>query len=98
MDHDPGSRTLPATFAFALSLLACGGSPHREPGSCDGPCPVSKIDHLVVVIQENHTFDNYFGKYCTAAAGSAPSCTDGPALLRGRSRHRADGRFTERAR
>ena len=49
---------------------------HRAPGSCDGPCPASKIDHLVVVVQENHTFDNYFGRWCTG--GAAPSCTDGP--------------------
>src|SRR5207244_1800164 len=28
---------------------------------------------------ENHTFDNYFGTYCTAATGSNPTCTTGPA-------------------
>ncbi|MEO6771603.1 MAG: alkaline phosphatase family protein [Kofleriaceae bacterium] len=65
------------TFLMIL-LAACGGTPTRAPGSCDGPCPLSKIDHLVVIIQENHTFDNYFGRYCTAAPGSAPTCTDGP--------------------
>lgn len=60
-------------------LVACSAKPHRQPDSCDGPCPVSKIDHLVVIIQENHTFDAYFGRYCTAAPGSAPSCTQGSA-------------------
>ena len=60
-------------------VAACSGNPERKPGSCDGPCPLSKIDHLVVVIQENHTFDNHFGRYCTAPAGSAPTCTTGPA-------------------
>src|SRR5476651_1444386 len=64
-------------FALLLVLLGCGGS-SRKPGSCDGPCPVSKIDHLIVLVQENHTFDNYFGHYCTAATGSAPTCTTGP--------------------
>lgn len=39
----------------------------------------SRIEHVVVVVQENHTFDNYFGSYCTAPAGSNPSCTTGPA-------------------
>jgi phospholipase C len=63
---------------LAAVLPACG-SKTRAPGSCDGPCPASKIDHLVVVIQETHTFDNYFGRYCTAPTGSAPTCTDGPA-------------------
>lgn len=32
----------------------------------------------MIVIQENHTFDNYFARYCTAPVGSAPSCTQGP--------------------
>ncbi|HEX9100928.1 MAG TPA: alkaline phosphatase family protein [Polyangia bacterium] len=40
---------------------------------------MSSIKHLVVVIQENHTFDTYFGNYCTAATGSSPTCTTGPA-------------------
>src|SRR5437868_4612968 len=39
----------------------------------------SSIAHLVVVIQENHSFDTYFGRYCTAPSGSNPSCTEGPA-------------------
>src|SRR5689334_21258727 len=63
---------------IALFAAACDGTPTRAPGSCDGPCPMSKIDHVIVLVQENHTFDNYFGHYCTAAAGSNPTCTDGP--------------------
>ncbi|MFT3700126.1 MAG: alkaline phosphatase family protein [Kofleriaceae bacterium] len=39
---------------------------------------MSKIDHVVIVVQENHTFDTYFGQYCTGATGSAPTCTTGP--------------------
>jgi phospholipase C len=64
----------------ASLLLLLAGCHHavRQPGSCDGPCPASKIDHLVVIVQENHSFDTYFGRYCTAATGSAPSCSDGP--------------------
>ena len=48
-------------------------------GSCDGPCPRVQIDHLVVIVQENHTFDSYFGRWCTAPSGSSPACTDGAA-------------------
>jgi phospholipase C len=33
----------------------------------------------VVIVQENHTFDTYFGRYCTAATGSSPTCTNGSA-------------------
>ena len=37
------------------------------------------VQHLVVIVQENHTFDSYFGRWCTAPTGSAPTCTTGPA-------------------
>lgn len=37
----------------------------------------SKIQHVIVVIQENHSFDNYFATYCQAPAGSNPTCTTG---------------------
>lgn len=36
------------------------------------------IEHLVVIVQENHTFDTHFGAYCTAAPGSSPTCNAGP--------------------
>ncbi len=38
----------------------------------------TRIEHLVVIVQENHTFDDHFGGYCTAAPGSNPKCNDGP--------------------
>jgi phospholipase C len=72
----------------AGGLSACGApkmpQPVRQPGSCDGPCPTSKIDHLVVIVQENHTFDTHFGHYCTAPSGSQPTCTAGRACERSR--------------
>jgi phospholipase C len=61
---------------LALALAASGCGTHRAPGSCDGTCPVSKIDHLVVIVQENHTFDSYFGRYCgtvTSDCEAAPA-------------------------
>jgi phospholipase C len=69
-----------ATLLLA-TLLACGssaseGSSAESTGACNGsPC----IEHLVVIVQENHTFDNQFGGYCTAAPGSNPTCNAGPA-------------------
>jgi phospholipase C len=69
---------MPRAAALALSLLAVAGcSSHRRAGSCDGPCPAARIDHLVVIVQENHSFDSYFGRYCTAPTGSSPTCTSG---------------------
>jgi phospholipase C len=62
----------------ALVAVGCSHSTAHVPGSCDGPCPASQIRHLVVIVQENHTFDDHFGRYCTAPTGSNPSCTGGP--------------------
>ncbi|MDB5105646.1 MAG: Phosphoesterase- protein [Fibrobacteres bacterium] len=39
----------------------------------------SAIKHLIVIVQENKSFDAYFGNYCTAPVGSNPFCTTGPA-------------------
>jgi phospholipase C len=36
------------------------------------------IEHLIVLVQENTSFDAYFGTYCEAPAFSDPTCTDGP--------------------
>jgi phospholipase C len=41
-------------------------------------CRESKIQHVILIVQENHTFDAYFGRYCRAPTGSNPSCTAGP--------------------
>jgi phospholipase C len=73
--------------AGAIVLGACHGSTGAslppEDDSCAGPCPQTNIRHLVVVIQENHTFDDHFGGYCTAPAGSNPSCNAGPSCCEG---------------
>lgn len=52
---------------------ACAGAKHCAQMACQE----SKIQHVVLIVQENHTFDSYFGKWCTAPAGSNPSCTSG---------------------
>ena len=61
-----------------LVLTACGGD--ATPSFVD-PAPAARTDirHVVIVVQENHTFDASFGRYCTAAPGSNPTCTAGPA-------------------
>ena len=72
------TRSSLVVLAF-VTWLGCGGDGGRSAGDCDGPCPVSKVNHLVVVLQENHTFDNYFARYCTAPTKSNPTCTQGRA-------------------
>ena len=53
---------------------ACTGAQHCGAGVCRA----SNIEHVVLIVEENHTFDAYFGRYCHAPAGSNPTCTTGP--------------------
>ena len=53
---------------------ACTGAQHCAGGACRD----SNIAHVVLIVEENHTFDAYFGRYCQAPAGSSPTCTTGP--------------------
>src|SRR5258708_31435360 len=51
-----------------LALAACGpGEAALDAGEKDLTAPV--VEHLVILLQENHTFDNYFGLYCAGATG-----------------------------
>lgn len=83
-----------ALACLSCVVMACSSSPSATDGgtdaaadvglppiddSCAGPCPQSAIKHVVIVVQENHTFDNHFGRYCTAPTGSNPTCNTGPA-------------------
>ena len=49
------------TFALLLTVLI-GFSQFGLAGAA-GSQPASPIQHLIVLMQENHTFDNYFGTY-----------------------------------
>lgn len=70
-----GLRALPLLVPIGLLSACSSGTNDASQGGVTGG---SNIHHVVVVIQENHTFDNYFGAYCTAPSGSSPTCTDGP--------------------
>lgn len=82
------ARTLVPLFILASFGCSSGGSTgtggngNTSSGSGGGggmPVgPTSNVKHLVVIIQENHTFDNHFGQYCKAATGSNPTCNSGP--------------------
>jgi phospholipase C len=72
------------TDASSPHDAASGGDAAREMDggagdACAGVCPASAVEHLVIIVQENHTFDNHFGGYCTATPGSNPTCNTGPA-------------------
>ena len=68
----------PPFFITCLAALCLAAGCTHSPDDDAAPT-ASAIKHLVVIVQENHTFDNYFGRYCTAAPGSQPSCQTGPA-------------------
>jgi len=40
--------------------------------------PNSNVEHLIVFISENHSFDSIYGNYCKAETFSNPTCNYGP--------------------
>src|SRR5262245_8794771 len=44
-----------------------GGAPGGPPGSDPAPAGIHKIKHVIIVMQENRSFDHYFGTYPGAA-------------------------------
>jgi phospholipase C len=83
-----------AAIVVAIGLTACtGGPPAAHPSAgpslVAGPAPdaivaATKIKHIVVVMQENRSFDSYFGTYPGAdgirMAGGVPAvCVPDPA-------------------
>jgi phospholipase C len=64
----------------AAVLVGCSGAGGDDAQSGDDALTetATPIKHVVLIVQENHTFDAYFGKYCTAKTGSKPTCHDGP--------------------
>jgi phospholipase C len=68
-------------------LSGCGGRSTQPtapgPGSC---AKLSDIDHVVILIQENRSFDHYFGSYRGVRGFSDQSATFRPSEL-GRGSH-----------
>src|SRR6266496_1961861 len=84
---------LVATLALAAGTAgAAGRNTKHDDGRGDGAATATPIKHLVVIFQENVSFDHYFATYPNAANppgeppfGAAPSTPSvnglGPALL-----------------
>jgi phospholipase C len=71
----PPAWGLPACALMSLALSACGGHGHTSHGSTRTATPstrasilagIHKIRHVVVIMQENRSFDSYFGTYSGA--------------------------------
>ncbi len=67
--HHPGLKWLSRRFCAATLLVICLGLfPVRvlaqvHSASTESPRPNTPIEHFIFLMQENHSFDNYFGTY-----------------------------------
>jgi phospholipase C len=55
-----------AGILLAAGLAACSGSGHVQAGPTAAPgyeAGIHKIKHVIIIMQENRSFDNYFGTY-----------------------------------
>jgi phospholipase C len=56
-----GLLAIPVVLAIALTALGLGGGPSTDPSSRSGG--IHKIRHVVIIMQENRSFDSFFGTY-----------------------------------
>jgi phospholipase C len=62
---------MPVVFALAVTVVAAfalfghdaGSHIHAVPGAQARPAGIHKIRHVIVIMQENRSFDSYFGTY-----------------------------------
>ena len=60
--------TVPVALGFALLAGGCGAAHRHPPAPAPAPPParggdLHKIRHVVIIMQENRSFDSYFGTY-----------------------------------
>jgi phospholipase C len=65
---------------WALLLFVCAAA--SAPTASLAQTGLKKINHIIIVMQENHCFDNYFGAlpYAPGSPHHNPSGTDGCAF------------------
>jgi phospholipase C len=85
-----GGSTSPALDAGKGSPDASpgrdGSSGGEDGGGTDGSAPSSTpIKHIIVIIKENHTFDNYFGSFPGAEGTSTATLSNGSTIQVGRA-------------
>jgi phospholipase C len=70
-----GSAWLGAAWAGSSGTVGGGSGPIR---SLSAPDPSGfPIQHVVVLVQENHAFDNFFGTYCPVVGSYCPTAVNG---------------------
>ena len=67
-----------SAFGALACVPACAGGDEDASSSVDAlstrPTP---IEHVIVIVKENHTFDNYFGTFPGAEGTSTYTTSDG---------------------
>ncbi len=67
-----------ALRAVALMLASAAASPVLAPSASAAPEGIHKIQHVIVIMQENRSFDSYFGTYPGANGIPAGICAPDP--------------------
>jgi len=80
----PAAATVCAVLLTASMLTACTSSSPSSPASTTAATGIHKIKHVIIVMQENRSFDTYFGTYPGAdgipmANGVPTVCVPNPA-------------------
>src|SRR5690349_414306 len=56
--------SIAALVSLIVAVAACGGqNPSPAPTPTPIPSSIHKIKHVIVIMQENRSFDSYFGTY-----------------------------------
>ena len=77
------SKRIHALILFA-TLIASQSSVMRSAATGSTNAPATPIEHVIIIMQQNHTFDNYFGTY-PGANGIAPDTCIPVSLLNERN-------------
>ncbi|HEY2104652.1 MAG TPA: alkaline phosphatase family protein, partial [Candidatus Binataceae bacterium] len=71
---------LPTLLLFHLLVLSgCGGGGSGTPPTIPGAMGLQRVNHVIVMMQENHSFDNYLGAlpYAPGSPYHAGPCAAG---------------------
>jgi phospholipase C len=77
-------RGMVVLTAICVASVACTSGNSGHSAASSAPADIHKIKHVVVIMQENRSFDSYFGTYPGAdgipmANGAPPVCVPDPA-------------------
>src|SRR5215467_1399339 len=77
--HFLGSLAVRLSLAFSVILLfvACGGQVGGARNANSTAKDITAVQHIVFIVNENHTFDNYFGTFPGADGATSGATSTG---------------------